>query len=88
LLKDGEFFLARVFDGETILKNTLWDVQRMISEQRDPVEILDLLEAKVAWLKKPKWYKVRWWNSTERTRTTKTNEEPHGFDDEDIKDYD
>lgn len=53
--------MTRVYDGETVLKNLLWDVDRMIREKQEPKKILKHIENKIEWLKNPDWYKVEWW---------------------------
>lgn len=54
--------MARVYDGETILKNMLWDLNRMIEEKRNHEEILNYVKSRVIFLDKPKWHRINWWS--------------------------
>lgn len=63
LSRIGETCMVRSYDGETILRNLLWDVDRMIEERRSHEEILNHIELKLIFLGKPKWHKVNWWKA-------------------------
>lgn len=87
LSRIGETCMVRSYDGETILRNLLWDVDRMIKEGKKHEEVLALMETKIAWLKNPTWEKINWWDEGKVKRKKRTvevlNEEnEEGYPDE------
>lgn len=82
--------MVYVYDGETILRNLMWDVDRMMREGKKPEEILDHISLKVSYLRNPKWDKIRWWTDTKkRNNRVEVEDAIHDSDveDEEMNDF-
>ena len=62
LISSWFVFMVRSFDGETVLKGLLFDIDRMIRDKCDPEDVLLVLRKKERFLsRKSSAYKIKWW---------------------------